>query len=97
MMSDTDTNGKMDKILDQITEIKVNCAVMAEKMANISDRIEIINHNSTELATRVTAIEGRLKTRSDYWDFVKKLATTIAGMAAFTLAIVTVLHLCSVI
>ena len=91
MMSNADE--KMDKILEQITEIKVSCAVTTEKMKNISDRIEVINHNSTELTNRVSAIEGRLKTGSDYRDFVKKLGTALCAGAAFVATIATILHL----
>jgi hypothetical protein len=87
-MSDQDNTISRD-----IADIKVSMAVIVEKIGNMNERLEVINHNSGELAQRLAVLERGSQRTTDYKEFVVKLfavAAAIAGVAG-SLAYVLIL------
>lgn len=77
---------------EDIADIRVNIACIQKDIEFIKDSLGVLNHNSTTMSERISALETAHKTTSDYKDFVKKLASTLGGMAVFVATLLAILR-----
>lgn len=96
-----DTNRELllqlnQKLTDFMADSKADRAVINTKIEEIKVSIGILNHNSTSMADRLTALELSRKTTTDLVDFAKRIGITLGGLAAFIVAILTIAQLLKV-
>ena len=72
----------LERFLRDLADIKVSIARIESKQDNINERMEVINHNTTDNATRLAVLEKGSQRQSDFKDFIVKLFSVLTAGAA---------------
>jgi len=82
----------IERVLRDIADIKVSMARIEAKTENISDRIEVINHNTTDNAQRLAILEKAQTRTTDFSDFAKRAMVTFAGVIGVAASLALLLN-----
>ena len=77
----------LERFLRDISEIKVSVAKMEAKVDNINERLEVINHNTTDNAQKIALLEQSQSRSSDFREFWKRALVTLAGAVTLSATI----------